>query len=296
MIIHFLGANKQVTGSRYCLESAGGKILIDCGLFQERDYRERNWSPSPVDVTELDAVVLTHVHIDHCGLLPRLVAEGFRGPIYMTRPSQDLLGMMLHDTARIQKEDTAYKIRRHKKASHKPPRPVKPLYTEEDVERTLPLASGVDYGEQVSISDDLSVTFHDAGHILGSSMLEIKAGSQGDAITIVFSGDIGLENKPIVRDPTFFRQADFVVMESTYGDRNHAPAGNVEDELAAVIQRTVDRGGNVVIPTFAVERAQELMYYLARLCLAGRIPQLPVYLDSPMAINATDVFKRHRDC
>ncbi len=296
MIIHFLGANKQVTGSRYCLESAGGKILIDCGLFQERDYRERNWSPSPVDVTELDAVVLTHVHIDHCGLLPRLVAEGFRGPIYMTRPSQDLLGMMLHDTARIQKEDAAYKIRRHKKASHKPPRPVKPLYTEEDVERTLPLASGVDYGEQVPLSDDLSVTFHDAGHILGSSMLEIKAGSQGDAITIIFSGDIGLENKPIVRDPTFFQQADFVVMESTYGDRNHAPVGNVEDELAAVIQRTVDRGGNVVIPTFAVERAQELMYYLARLCLAGRIPQLPVYLDSPMAINATDVFKRHRDC
>jgi metallo-beta-lactamase family protein len=296
VIIHFLGANKQVTGSRYCLEAGDGKILVDCGLFQERDYRERNWSPSPVDVTELDAVVLTHVHIDHCGLLPRLVAEGFQGPIYMTRPSKDLLGMMLRDTARIQKEDAAYKIRRHKKASHKPPRPVKPLYTEEDVERTLPLASGVDYGEQVSLGDDLSVTFHDAGHILGSSMLEIKAGSQGDAITIVFSGDIGLENKPIVRDPTFFQQADFVVMESTYGDRNHAPAGNVEDELAAIILRTVDRGGNVVIPTFAVERAQELMYYLARLCLAGRIPQLPVYLDSPMAINATDVFKRHRDC
>jgi metallo-beta-lactamase family protein len=294
--IHFLGANKQVTGSRYCLEWAGGKILVDCGLFQERSFRERNWIPCPLDATELDAVILTHVHIDHCGLLPRLVAEGFRGPIHMTHPSKDLLGMMLHDTARIQQEDAAYKKRRHKKASHKPPRPVKPLYREEDVEKTLPLARGVDYGQAVQIRDDLSVTFHDAGHILGSSMLEIKAGGQDDALTIIFSGDIGLENKPIVRDPTFFSQADYVVMESTYGDRNHAPGGHVEDQLAAVINRTVERQGNVVIPTFAVERAQELMYYLARLCLAGRIPQLPVYLDSPMAINVTEVFKRHPDC
>ena len=296
MKIHFLGANRQVTGSRYCLEAGGGKILIDCGLFQERAYRERNWDHFPVAVDQLDAVLLTHVHIDHCGLLPRLSAAGYRGPIYMTEPSKDLLGMMLRDTARIQQEDAAYKKRRHRKESRTPPRPVQPLYTEQDVEATLPLAQGVPYGTVLEVSDRFSVTFHDAGHILGSSMLEIEAQGQEENRTIVFSGDIGLENKPIVRDPTFFSRADYVVMESTYGDRDHAASGDVEDQLTAVINRTVEKGGKLVIPTFAVERAQELMYHLARLLLADRIAQLPVYLDSPMAINATEVFKRHQDC
>ncbi len=296
MKIHFLGANRQVTGSRYCLEVGDKKLLVDCGMFQERPFQHRNWDKCPIPPDQLDAVVLTHVHVDHCGLLPRLVAEGFRGRIYMTDPSADLLELMLRDVAKIQKEDAGAKRGRHQRANHSPARPVEPLYTERDVEATVPRVESVPYSQPIRIADTFNVTFHDAGHILGSALLEIQLELAGRQRTIVFSGDLGMEDKPIVRDPEFLSSADYVVMESTYGDRLHPPVGDLEAELAAIIHRTVDRGGNLVIPTFAVERAQELLYHLARMAHTGSIPRLPVYLDSPMAIKATEVFARHQHC
>lgn len=293
MQLHFLGANRQVTGSCYCLESNGKRLLVDCGLYQERPFQDRNWEPLPIDPTTIDGVAITHVHIDHIGLLPRRVSEGLFAPVYMTRPSADMAELMLRDSARIQEEDAKYKRRRHKKEGREGPHPVEPLYTEEDVTQTLPLIQPVDYSQETLIAGEFNVTYHDAGHILGSSMLEVKT---SDGRCVVFSGDIGQRDKPIVRDPTMLEQADYVVMESTYGDRNHLPHGDHEDMLAEVINETIARGGNVVIPTFAVERAQELIYYLGKLGNDKRIPDVPIFLDSPMAANITEIFVKHKNC
>lgn len=291
MRLTFLGANKQVTGSRYCLEAAGHKIMIDCGLFQERDFQSRNWEPCPIPASEFDALLLTHVHIDHSGLIPRFVHEGFRNPIYATRPSAELAVIMLRDSAHIQKEDAAYKQRRHRKEGRHSKHPVGPLYTIGDVEKTLPLFHGVDYGKPVPICDGISAVFHDAGHILGSSMVEVVVSENGESRRLIFSGDIGQWDKPLVRDPTLFEQADYVIMESTYGVRDHKDDGDITDRLADVINQTTGRGGNVVIPIFAVERAQELMYHISELVHAERIPHIPIYLDSPMAVEVTKVFR-----
>jgi len=297
MKIHFLGANQQVTGSCYCVEVAGHRLLVDCGLYQERPYVKRNWEDLPVAPKTIDAMVLTHVHIDHIGLLPRRVAEGLNVPIYMTQPSASLAEIMLRDSARIQEEDVAQKRKRHKRNNHKSPHEVKPLYTEEDVERTLPMIRGVNYNKTTSLCDGVfQVTFKEAGHILGSAILEIVVRENNQTQTIVFSGDIGQCDKPIIRDPATLEHADFVIMESTYGDRNHASHGDGEQQLGDIIKQTLLRGGNVVIPTFAVERSQELIYYLSRLVQSGSIPQVPVFLDSPMAVDVTRVFQQHRDC
>jgi metallo-beta-lactamase family protein len=296
MKLHFLGASRQVTGSRYVLEVAGQQVMIDCGMFQERKFEYRNWDRCPIPPAEIEALLLTHVHIDHCGLLPRLVKEGFAGPIHTTRPSAALVEIMLRDAAKIQAEDVGYKKKRHQKEGRGPKYPYEPLFSEMDVERTLPLVRGCGYGQAVEVVPGLTARFFDAGHILGSAMIQLDATENGVTRRIVFSGDIGQSDKPIIRDPTLLADADYIVMESTYGDRNHERAGDTESQLAAVINATISRGGNVVIPTFAVERAQELIYHIGRLARGGRVPHLPVFLDSPMAVDVTAIYSRFHEC
>ncbi|MFH1267029.1 MAG: MBL fold metallo-hydrolase [Planctomycetota bacterium] len=296
MKLQFLGATRQVTGSRYCLEAGGATVLVDCGMFQEREYRDRNWEPSPVPAGRIDAVVLTHAHLDHCGLVPKLVQEGFRGPVLATSASADLVEVILRDSAEIQMEDAAYKRRRHQKEGRKGKHPEVPLYTAKDVEQALPLVKTVPYERAEKINGNVWVTFHDAGHILGSAVVEITV-CQGERLQrVVFSGDLGQWDRPILRDPTLLGEADFVVMESTYGDRDHDNPESIQSQLERVINETIRGGGNVVIPTFAVERAQEVMFYLSRLVRGNRIPDVPVFLDSPMAVDVTEIFRRHREC
>lgn len=295
MKLHFLGANRQVTGSRYCLETERSRVMIDCGMFQERQFKTRNWRKSPVSPETINALILTHAHIDHCGLIPRAVREGMSAPIYTTTPTGDLVDVMLRDAAHIQAEDLAYKRKRHKREGREGPYPLEPLFDDQDVDETLPLIRPEPYGKLVNVTSDVSVTFHEAGHILGSAILEIEAVENGERRRILFSGDIGQWGKPLIHDPTVFESADYLVMESTYGDRDHEAGGDIQQQLEAVIAPTIAAGGNVVIPTFAVERAQELMYYIGRLAHEDRMPDVPVYLDSPMAVDVTQIFKRHRD-
>lgn len=291
MKLTFLGANRQVTGSRYCLEASQKKIMIDCGMVQEREFLARNWESCPVPPDQISALILTHVHIDHSGLIPKFVRDGFSGTIYATPPSCDLLEIMLLDSARIQEEDAKYKKRRHEKEGRKGKYPEVPLYTEKDAQQALQLVQPVEYGQPLEINDAFTVSFHDAGHILGSASLEIIAKENDTCRSFLFSGDIGQWDRPLLHDPSTFDRADYVVMESTYGDRDHREAGDVEQQMEEIINRTIDRGGNIIIPTFAVERAQELTYHISRLILYKRIPELPVYLDSPMAVDVTQVFR-----
>ena len=295
MKLTFLGANRQVTGSRYCLEANGSRVMIDCGLVQERRFQERNWERCAIDPDSFDALLLTHAHIDHIGLVPKFVKDGFAAPIFATHPTVALADVMLRDSAKIQAEDAAYKKRRHKKEGRKGRHPEVPLYTIDDVNSTMPLMRGVDYGEPARIAEGISATWHDAGHILGSAMIEIIVTENGQRRSIVFSGDIGQPDKPLIQNPSYFEHADYVVMESTYGERDHEANGDVEAQLESIIRQTIDRGGNVIIPVFAVERAQELMYYISRLVHADRIPDIPIFLDSPMASDVTDIFRKHRN-
>ena len=241
----------------------------------------------------LDAVLLTHAHLDHCGLLPKLVREGFNQAIYCTGATAEITRIMLLDSGKINEEDAEYKRGRHERESRKGPYPEIPLYTREDAEAVYPLFSPVKYGQTVKIGDGVEVTFYDAGHVLGSSMVKLKIEQNGEARTIIFSGDIGRRNKPILNDPTFFDEADYVIMESTYGDRLLERPEGAANQLADVISATAKRGGNVVIPSFALERSQELLYYLNEFRLEGRIPHLKVFVDSPMAVEVTGVFERH---
>ena len=293
--LHFLGANRQVTGSRYCLETDHSRVMIDCGMFQERQFKTRNWRKSPIPVETINALVLTHAHIDHCGLIPRAVREGLNAPLFMTTPTADLVDLMLRDAAHIQAEDVAYKKKRHRREGRSGHYPDEPLFDDRDVDQTLPLVRPEPYNKPVKVTEDVTVTFHEAGHILGSAMLDFEVNERGTTRRLIFSGDIGQWGKPLIHDPTLFRSADYIVMESTYGDRDHEDGGDVEEQLARVVNATVEAGGKVIIPTFAVERAQELMYHISRLVHENRIPDIPVYLDSPMAVDVTEVFRRHRD-
>jgi len=294
--MQFLGAARQVTGSQYYIEADGVKLLVDCGMFQERDFLARNWDPSPIRPRNLDAILLTHAHVDHCGLAPVLVREGFRGPIITTAASADLVELVLRDAAEIQAEDAAFKQKRHRKEGRQGKYPVKPLFTFKDVDRTLPLLHSTPYNREYKINDSVSAVFHDAGHILGSAMIELLVRDDGRPRRLIFTGDLGQMNKPIVRDPETFTQADYIVMESTYGNRDHKNGVSVESQLERVIRETIEAGGCIVIPIFAIERAQELIYYLNRLLHDGRIPQIPMFLDSPMAADVNDIFRDHRDC
>lgn len=293
MKITFLGAARQVTGSCYYLEAGGLKLLIDCGLYQERPFLERNWDPFPVPPQDIDLLLLTHAHLDHSGLIPKIVREGFSGQILATAPTADILSIALMDSARIQEEDAAFKTKRHAREGRTGPHPEIPLYTVEDVQRTMPLVEEVPYDEPAALNDRVSARFRDAGHILGSAMIEITAREDGSNRRIIFSGDIGQWDKPFVRDPSLFTGSDYIVMESTYADRLHEDPASIDTLLAEAVTSTLRAGGNLVIPTFAIERAQELMFFFGRLVEGGTIPSLRFFLDSPMAKEVTDAFRRH---
>ncbi len=293
--LSFLGAAQNVTGARYLLETDGTRLLIDCGLHHERELLARNWDPFPVPPSSINGVLLTHAHLDHCGLLPKLVREGFRGPIFCTPATAEIARIVLFDAAHLQEEDAEFKLKRHKREGRKGPYPEIPLYTARDVEDVLPLFSTVGYGRPVQVAEGLEASFHDAGHILGSSMIKVKVGRNGNSRTVLFSGDVGGWDRPILQDPTLFDQADYILVESTYGDRVHEGSAVIDDTLAKVIKATRQASGNIVIPSFAVERSQEVLYYLNELLLADRIPHLTVFVDSPMAINVTEVFEHHSD-
>jgi metallo-beta-lactamase family protein len=292
MRLRFLGANRQVTGSCTLLEAGDARMLVDCGLYQERTLLSRNWDPMPVDAKSLDAVILTHAHLDHCGLLPKLVREGFSGPIYATPPTVEIAQIVLADAAHIAEYDVAFKKTRHAREGRVGPHPYVPVYTTQEAEAVFPLLRPVDYGEAIRVGESLVATLRDAGHILGSAIVEAVAGAGAEARRVVFTGDLGQPEVPIVREPTRVSRADFVVMETTYGDRDHERKQEIEDQLAEAIVATDRRGGNVLIPTFAIERAQQLLLHLARLLEERRIPPLLVFLDSPMAVNVTEVYAR----
>jgi metallo-beta-lactamase family protein len=291
MKIKFLGATRQVTGSSYFLDAGGLKILVDCGLFQERDYSYRNWETFPIPPDQIQYLLLTHVHVDHCGLIPKLVKEGFAGDILLTPASKELFPIVILDCARMQEEDAAFKKRRHEKEGRKGAHPEIPLYTVQDAEKCFPLLKSLSYGEYLALNDLVKVCFYDAGHVLGSAMIEIIVQDDGGSKNIIFSGDIGQWDMPLLNDPSVFDRADYVVMESTYGDRNHDSPKDADDKICKVVNDTVKTGGNVLIPTFALERAQELLYNFNRLARAGRIPYVVTFLDSPMAVEISKVFE-----
>jgi metallo-beta-lactamase family protein len=291
--LKFLGAARNVTGSQYYIESPGIKLLVDCGLYQEREFRERNWAPFPVSPETLDALLLTHAHLDHCGLLPKLVREGFRGRVYCTAATLDIAEVMLLDSAKLQEEDVKFKRKRHEREGRGGPFPEVPLYTVDDVETSLPLLSPVRYGETVQLGNGIKATFFNAGHVLGSAMILVTVSEDAVERTILFSGDVGRWNAPILRDPTLFAEADYVIVESTYGDRLHESFADVSARFAEEINLTLKAGGNIVVPSFALERAQEVFYYLDELTMQHRIPQIKVFLDSPMAASINKIFERH---
>jgi metallo-beta-lactamase family protein len=284
--LSFLGATGTVTGSRFLLEAAGLKLLVDCGLFQgSKENRLRNWDPFPVPVGEIDAVLVTHAHTDHTAWLPRLHKEGYRGPIYCTHSTHELARILLPDSGYLQEEDAYWANKRgyskHEKAL--------PLFTVADAEAVLELFRPVHYGQDLWLADELRVKFKDAGHILGSAYVDIRTGNGSGARKILLSGDIGRPRHPILRDPSQVFDVDYLVMESTYGDRLHEASIPMAD-LARVVNESVERGGVLVIPAFAVGRTQTLLLCIRELEERGEIPVLPVYIDSPMGIDATAVF------
>lgn len=291
----FLGAAQNVTGSRYLVQFNNVRFLVDCGLYQERELRSRNWERFPVPAESLEAVLLTHAHLDHCGLLPKLVREGFRGPIYCTAATAEIAEIILLDAANLQQEDADFKKRRHEREGRKGPHPEIPLYTPDDARASFPLLVPVRYGDAIKLGDGVEATFYDAGHVLGSASISVRRHQDGEERLILFSGDISGGGKPILQDPTLFEEAGYVLIESTYGDRLLGSPENIANEFAQVINTTVNAGGNIVIPSFALERSQDVLYYLNQLQLEHRIPQLKVFVDSPMAVSVTDVFKHHSE-
>ena len=289
MKITFLGANHEVTGSCTLLEAAGRRFLIDCGMEQGKNVYENQ--PIPVAPGEIDWVLATHAHIDHTGMLPLLVRNGFRGKIYATNPTVELCGIMLRDSAHIQEFEAEWKNR---KAQRSGAEPVEPMYTVQDAEAAMKLFVGVDYEKRIELAPGIEVRFVDVGHLLGSASIELWI-TEGDTTTkLVFSGDIGNLDQPIIKDPAYISEADYVFMESTYGDRLHGPRPDYVNELAKILQRTFDRGGNVVVPSFAVGRTQEMLYFLREIKEKGLVKghgNFPVYIDSPLATEATRIFR-----
>jgi len=291
--LNFFGAAKNVTGSCYFLETNGVRLLVDCGLYQERDLKPRNWADFPVSPSTIDAVLLTHAHLDHCGRLPKLVKEGFAGKIYATSATAEIANIIMLDSAHIQEEDMKHKLKRHKRSGKKSPFAYEPLYTKEDAEKTNRLFNKVGYERAIPIGEGITAEFHEAGHVFGSASIKLTLQQGEETRTVVFSGDVGRWDLPIMRDPCQFDQADYLLIESTYGDRVHGEVASIPGELERVINETKQVGGNIIIPSFSLERTQELLYHLNNLLLDGRIPQLPIFVDSPMAIKITEVFKKH---
>jgi metallo-beta-lactamase family protein len=303
--IQFLGAAGTVTGSKHLINTSsdaegknGFQVLVDCGMFQgQKEWRERNWQDAPVPAREIDAVVLTHAHLDHCGWIPRLVKEGFRGPIYATSATIDLCGIILPDSGHLQEEDAEF-YNKYKKSKHDP---ALPLYTLEEAQECMQYFRAVQFGESKHLSGEISFRFVRAAHILGSSMAEVTLDAGGRSRRLLFTGDIGrvrdqniAPGKVVHSGPTEGETADVLVMESTYGNRQH-PTDDPRPQLAALIRQTVERGGSVVVPAFAVERTQKFLFMLKELMESGQIPRLPVFCDSPMAIKAVEIFLKHTE-
>jgi len=291
----FLGAAQNVTGSCYLIRNDETRVLIDCGLYQERKYQERNWQPFAFDPKSIDAVFLTHAHLDHCGLLPKLIRDGYGGKIYCTQATAELAQIILLDAAHLQEEDALFKAERHKREGRRGTFPEAPLYGVKDAEAVGPHFSSVEYLACVSVNSSIEGCYHEAGHVLGAASISINIKNDGKNHRILFSGDVGEPDRPIVNDPAIFDEAEYIVIESTYGDRTHEEHKNIDiqKQLRDCINRTVSDGGNIVIPSFALERSQELLYHLNELFLRKEIPFLTIFLDSPMAIRITEVFKRH---
>jgi metallo-beta-lactamase family protein len=289
--ITFLGAAGTVTGSKYLIEAGGKRLLVDCGLFQgQRELTDRNWQPLPIDPASIDWVVLTHAHIDHTGYIPRLVKNGFRGPFYCNPATHELCTILLLDSAHLQEEDARF-AQQKGYSQHKP---ALPLYTVAEAQTALNQFREIPRADSFQISPEFSVRPHDAGHILGSTWLELTITENGKQTLVVFSGDIGRYDQVILKDPEPPSRADYLLCETTYGDRDH-PAGSPEAALGEVINRVSKRGGVVVVPSFAVGRMQTLMYFLKELQDQKKIPMLPIYVDSPMAISVTDLYEHHKE-
>ncbi len=294
MKITFLGGVGTVTGSMYLIRTNRKNILLECGLYQgkRQESYERNRKFN-FEIRRLDAVVVSHAHIDHTGNLPNLVKQGYDGPIYATHATRDLCSAMLPDSGRIHEQDVHY-VNRKRERKHLSP--VEPLYTEADALETLRYFVSVGYGRPVEVTRGVKVTFFDAGHILGSAMVLLEVEEDGKFTRLIFSGDLGQPNLPIVRDPTPMPPADYLMIESTYGDRDHPPIEDVKEKLARIVNQVIRRKGRIIIPAFAVGRTQDIVYDLHQLINEGRIPHTPIYVDSPLAVNATEIFRLHPEC
>ncbi len=295
MKVEFLGAAQTVTGSCYMIEACGARFTVDCGMHQgNKAIEERNQETDMYRAADIDFILMTHAHIDHSGLLPRMVKDGFKNPIYCTPPTKDLLEILLLDSAHIQEMEAKQRAEKYKRRG-KGEAPA-PLYETIDAENTMPLFSDIEYDKTFEPHPGIKVTFHDAGHIIGSAFLYVEVTENGKTTTAIFSGDLGRANAYIMRDPEVPRKADFIFLESTYGDREHNTSIDPHTELAEAIAYSYKNKEKVIIPAFAVERTQEILYCLHQLAKDGKLPDdMPIYVDSPLAIRATDVFKKHVD-
>lgn len=289
------GGAEEVTGSKHFLELKDKVFMIDCGAFQgkrdEADHKNRTW---PFNVKNIDSMILTHAHYDHCGLVPILPMKGFIGNIHTTPASRDLASLIMMDSAHIQVKDIEFLNKRARKKGESFEK--KPLYTEEDVVKCLDHFITISYHRPFYLLDGIKAIFYDAGHILGSAITHLELNHNGQQMSIGFTGDLGRKNLPILRDPEYIPAVDYLILESTYGDRLHDPIELVMDQLTDVINRTIERGGKIIIPSFAMERTQELVYYMHLLNDQSRIPKIPVFVDSPMSTNATSIFRVHQEC
>ncbi|HWW02778.1 MAG TPA: MBL fold metallo-hydrolase [Candidatus Acidoferrum sp.] len=294
MRVHFYGATRTTTGSLYLLEINGQRLLLECGLFQGRRgesiERNRNF---PFDPKQLDGVVLSHAHIDHCGNLPNLCRQGYEGNIYCTFATRDLASIMLEDSAEIQRDDAAFVSKKRAKRGLPP---VEPLYTAQDADKAIRQFVGVNYDRPFPIADGVTVTFRDAGHILGSAQVVLDIRENGRKFRYLFSGDVGRGQDDILRDPVPVDGVDYSQVESTYGGREHTPKGHANDEVGKLVRETLNQKGKVIIPSFSVGRTQQIVYTLHQLTLAGQLARVPIFVDSPLSVNATEVYRLHPEC